>query len=160
MGCGSPVARLSGLSESRVEELVDYVSRHTDVVGEEGSDLQALDRALASLAVRTGVKRHAGTIEETYTMMGKTFVQAGKNLTHIKHIVATGGSLIHAKETEKIAGFAMYSMDDPDSLRPKEARVLVDRSYILAAMGLLSVTEPRAALQIMKKELKTYGYPE
>ena len=154
------VARLSGLSESRVEELVDYVSRHTDVVGEEGSDLQALDRALASLAVRTGVKRHAGTIEETYTMMGKTFVQAGKNLTHIKHIVATGGSLIHAKETEKIAGFAMYSMDDPDSLRPKEARVLVDRSYILAAMGLLSVTEPKAALQIMKKELKTYGYPE
>ena len=51
-------------------------------------------------------------------------------------------------------------MDDPDSLRPKEAGVLVDRSYILAAMGLLSVTEPKAALQIMKKELKTYGYPE
>ena len=93
-------------------------------------------------------------------MMGKTFVQAGKNLTHIKHIVATGGSLIHAKETEKIAGFAMYSTDDPDSLRPKEAGVLVDRSYILAAMGLLSVTEPQAALQIMKKELKTDGYPE
>ena len=154
------IARLSGLCESRVEELVDHVAANTEEVGEEGSDLQALDRALASMAVRIGVKRHAGTIEETYTMMGKTFVQAGKNLTHIKHIVATGGSLIHAKQTEKIAGFAMYSMDDPDSLRPKEAGVLVDRSYILAAMGLLSVTEPQAALQIMKKELKTYGYPE
>ena len=154
------IARLSGLSEDRVNELVDHVAANTEEVGEEGSDLQALDRALASMAVRIGVKRHAGTIEETYTMMGKTFVQAGKNLTHIKHIVATGGSLIHAKETEKIAGFAMYSTDDPDSLRPKEAGVLVDRSYILAAMGLLSVTEPQAALQIMKKELKTDGYPE
>ena len=154
------VAALSGLSVGRVEELVDFLAANTDTVGEDGSDIQALDRALASLAVRAGVKRHAGTIEETYTMMGKTFVQSGKNLTHIKHIVATGGSLIHAKETEKIAGFAMYSSEDPASLRPRAARVLVDRRYILAAMGLLSVTEPKAALEIMKKEMETYGYPE
>ena len=72
----------------------------------------------------------------------------------IKNIVVTGGSLIHSEHTDKIAGYALYSAEDPASLRPREARVLVDRSYILAAMGLLSVTEPQAALQIMKKELK------
>jgi uncharacterized protein (TIGR01319 family) len=154
------VARLSGLSRERVEELVDHVSIHTAAVGDADSQLEQLDRALASLAVRIGVKRHAGTIEETYTMMGKTFVQAGKNLTHIKNIVVTGGSLIHAKEIESIAGHALYSAGDPASLRPKAARLWVDRSYILAAMGLLSVTEPKAAVQIMKKELETYGYPE
>ena len=68
--------------------------------------------------------------------------------------MVTGGSLIHSKETDDIAGYALYSPEDPGSLRPREARVLVDRRYILAAMGLLSVTQPQAALQIMKKELK------
>ena len=46
------------------------------------------------------------------------------------------------------------------SLRPLKARVLVDRRYILAAMGLLSEYEPQAALRIMKKELIPDGYSE
>ena len=148
------VAAIAGLTVERVEELVEQFAAQTDTVPAPGSDGAALDRALASMAVRIGVRRHAGTMEETYTMMGKTFVQEGKNLMQIKNIVVTGGSLIHSEHTDKIAGYALYSADDPASLRPREARVLVDRSYILAAMGLLSVTEPQAALQIMKKELK------
>ena len=148
------IAQLSGLTVERVEQLVDEFSANTDTVPEPGSDGAALDKALASMAVRIGVRRHAGTMEETYTMMGKTFVQEGKNLTQIKNIVVTGGSLIHSKETDEIASYALYSSEDPGSLRPREARVLVDRRYILAAMGLLSVTQPQAALQIMKKELK------
>ncbi len=148
------LAQLSGLTVERVEQLVDEFSANPDTVPEPGSDGAALDKALASMAVRIGVRRHAGTMEETYTMMGKTFVQEGKNLTQIKNIVVTGGSLIHSEETDDIAGYALYSPEDPGSLRPREARVLVDRRYILAAMGLLSVTQPQAALQIMKKELK------
>lgn len=148
------VAAIAGLTVERVEELVEQFAAQTDTVPAPGSDGAALDRALASMAVRIGVRRHAGTMEETYTMMGKTFVQEGKNLMQIKNIVVTGGSLIHSEHTDKIAGYALYSAEDPASLRPREARVLVDRSYILAAMGLLSVTEPQAALQIMKKELK------
>ncbi len=38
-----------------------------------------LDFALASLAVETAVARHAGTIEQTYTPMGLTYVQTGKD---------------------------------------------------------------------------------
>ena len=148
------VAAIAGLTVERVEELVDQFAVQTDTVPAPDSDGAALDQALASMAVRIGVRRHAGTMEETYTMMGKTFVQEGKNLMQIKNIVVTGGSLIHSEHTDKIAGYALYSAEDPASLRPREARVLVDRSYILAAMGLLSVTEPQAALQIMKKELK------
>ena len=36
--------------------------------------------ALASLAIETAVTRHAGTMEEAYTMMGLTYVQTGKDL--------------------------------------------------------------------------------
>ena len=92
--------------------------------------------------------------------MGQTFVQTGKNLTKVKQIVVTGGSLIHTKETEQIAAFALYSPSEPASLRPKAADVWVDRTYILAAMGLLSNHYPQTALRIMKKELEHHGHSE
>ena len=84
----------------------------------------------------------------------------GKDLTHVKQIVVTGGSLIHTKDTAAIAKFAQYSPAQPMSLRPKNADIWVDRSYILAAMGLLSKHHPQVALRIMKKELEHYGHSE
>ena len=93
-------------------------------------------------------------------MMGLTFVQSGKDLTGVKQIVVTGGSLIHTVKTHEIAAHALYSTAQPGSLRPKAADVWVDRSYILAAMGLLSSHYPAAALRIMKKELEHHGYSE
>ena len=154
------VSKLSGLSKARVQELVDYLKEHTDTVPNGDSELENLDFALASMAIEEAVRRHAGTIEETYTMMGLTYVQAGKNLTKVKQIVVTGGSLIHTKRTEQIAAHALYSPAQPASLRPKAADVWVDRTYILAAMGLLSTHYPAAALRIMKKELEYHGYSE
>ena len=156
----SRVSDLSGLSEERVEQLVDDLRNHTDKVPNGDPELEALDYALASLAIEEAVRRHAGTIEETYTMMGLTYVQSGKNLTNVKQIVVTGGSLIHTKRTEEIAAFAQYSPADPTSLRPKNADVWVDRTYILAAMGLLSSHYPQTALRIMKKELEYHGHSE
>lgn len=154
------IAVLSGLSKERITQLVEDLKVNTDKVPNGDAELEALDRALASMAIEEAVRRHAGTIEETYTMMGQTFVQTGKNLTKVKRIVVTGGSLIHTKETEKIASFALYSPSEPASLRPKAADVWVDRTYILAAMGLLSSHYPQTALRIMKKELEHHGHSE
>ncbi len=58
------------------------------------------------------------------------------------------------------AAHALYSPDCPQSLRPKTADIWVDRTYILAAMGLLSSYYPQTALRIMKKELEYHGYSE
>jgi len=154
------VAKLSGLSKDRVQQLVDYLKEHTDVVPNGDPELEQLDFALASMAIEEAVRRHAGTIEETYTMMGQTFVQEGKNLTKVGQIVVTGGSLIHTKNTERIAAHALYSPAQPTSLRPKQADVWVDRKYIMAAMGLLSTHYPQTALRIMKKELEYHGNSE
>lgn len=156
----SRISKLSGLSEERVTELVEYLRLHTDKVPNGDAEWEALDFALASMAIEEAVKRHAGTMEETYTLMGKTFLQEGKNLTNVKNIVVTGGSLIHTKRTEEIASYALYSPMQPMSLRPIKADVWVDRTYILAAMGLLSGYYPDVALRIMKKELEHHGYSE
>ncbi|MBQ9838893.1 MAG: glutamate mutase L [Oscillospiraceae bacterium] len=154
------ISQLSGLEKGRVEELVEFLATHTDVVPNEDPELEALDYALASMAIEEAVTRHAGSIEETYTMMGLTYVQSGKNLTKVKQIVVTGGSLIHTKRTAEIAKHALFSPANPASLRPRDADVWVDRTYILAAMGLLSSHYPETALRIMKKELEYHGNSE
>ena len=154
------ISALSGLSCERIDTLVQELREHTDKVPCGEDELEQLDYALASMAIEEAVTRHAGTIEETYTMMGPTFVQEGKNLTKVKQIVVTGGSLIHTKRTAEIAAHALYSTVKPMSLRPKKADVWVDRTYILAAMGLLSSYYPQTALRIMKKELEYHGYSE
>ena len=154
------IAELSGLSEDRAMELITDLRLHTDKIPNGDAELEALDFSLASMAIEEAVKRHAGTMEETYTLMGKTFLQEGKNLTNVKNIVVTGGSLIHTKRTEEIASYALYSPMQPMSLRPMKADVWVDRKYILAAMGLLSGYYPNVALRIMKKELEHHGYSE
>ena len=154
------VCQLSGLERARAEQLIDLLARNTDTLPGDDPELEQLDYALASLAVEEGVARHAGTMEETYTLMGKTYVQEGKDLTKVGQIVVTGGSLIHTKRTAEIAAHALYSPQSPQSLRPLRADVWVDRKYILAAMGLLASHYPQTALAIMKKELEFYGHSE
>ena len=147
------VSELSGLDEDRCRELVDYLSVHTDVVPGEDDELEKLDYALASLAIETAVTRHAGRLEQFYSPMGISYMQPGKDLTAVKVLIVTGGALIHTKRTGAIAAHAQFSPLDAMSLKPKEAEVLVDRKYILAAMGLLSTVYPDTALRIMKREL-------
>jgi len=154
------ICALSGLAEDKVISLIDYLRKNTDKVPDGDAELIALDYALASCAIEEAVTRHAGTISETFSIMGKTYVQEGKNLTHVKQVVVTGGSLIHTEKTAEIASHAFYSPANPTSLRPKAADVWVDRTYILAAMGLLSHNYPETALRIMKKELEYHGYSE
>lgn len=154
------VASLAELTPERAQALIDDLAKHTEKVPD-SEETERLDFALACCACETAARRHAGYMEETYNMTGKVFVQTGKDLRTVRQMVVTGGSLIHTKRTGEIASHAFYDPADPMSLRPIKARVLVDRRYILAAMGLLSEYEPQTALRIMKKELKPEdGYSE
>ena len=146
------IAELAGVSEARAEEIISMFAANADLLPTD-DETERLDEALACMAVRTAVTRHAGRIEEAYSMMGTTYVQTGKDLRKVQKLVVTGGSLIHTTNTAKIASFALYDQKEPTSLRPLRADVLVDRKYIIAAMGLLSEKYPEQALSIMKQEL-------
>ena len=84
---------------------------------------------------------------------GKIFIQEGKDLCSIENVVLIGGALIHAAAPREIAAFASYSKEFPSSLRPNRVDVLLDKKYILSAMGVLSEINPESALSIMKKEI-------
>lgn len=154
------VIRLSGLARPEVMHLTEELKADPGRVPSGEENLEKLDFALASCAVEEAVRRHAGTIQETYTMMGLTYVQEGKNLSKVGKIVVTGGSLIHTGRTAQIASHALWSPMQSNSLRPKNADILVDRKYILAAMGLLASHHAKTALKIMKKELEFHGHSE
>ncbi len=150
------VSQLSGLTKDRTKELLKYLDENKETIPF-NQDLERLDFALASIAVKTAVMRHAGSVEQVYTPMGETYVQTGKDLRNVRNVIVTGGALIHSKNVTEIASCALFSEDTPGSLRPENARIWVDQHYILAAMGLLSRKYPSAALEIMKREIICYG---
>jgi uncharacterized protein (TIGR01319 family) len=86
--------------------------------------------------------------------MGMAFVQNGKDLTDITTIVGTGGPLISAPKPVELLKGILADNENSGVLLPKEANLLIDKMYILAAMGLLSEKYPKAAIRIMKRELE------
>ncbi|MDZ4910258.1 hypothetical protein GNF68_14675 [Clostridium perfringens] len=91
-----------------------------------------------------------------YTSIGIAYLQKGKDLPHVKNIVLTGGALINLPCLGNISESGCFNEKSPESMKPKKAEILVDKKYILQAMGLLSKSYPKIAIRIMKKELK-YG---
>lgn len=115
-------------------------------------DRQPLEAQLTYGAVREAVNRHVGYLETQFTIHGNVTCQYGKDLTEIGIILGTGGPVIHGENPAHILSGVCYSPIDENLLKPKKAKYLVDKRYILAAMGLLSTKYPDIALEIMKKE--------
>lgn len=151
------ICKLSNLSISKCEEIINNLYNNPDTIPSNDKDLINMDNILASLAIEIATTRHAGKIEKAYTTSGIAYVQSGKNLTNINKVVVTGGSIVHLEKVNNIINHALYSEEKPNSLRPKKADILVDRKYILSAMGLLSEYYPKTAIRIMKEELKYNG---
>jgi len=148
----SSIAGLSGLSIEQVEKQVQYLSERTDSLPT-NNEQKSLDFALAAMAIETATLRHAGTLEEIFTTSGRALVQTGKDLTEVKTILMTGGALINTDRQRELVTYALYSDVQPQSLRPRKANLLIDKHYILAAMGLLNSYAPTTALEILKVNL-------
>lgn len=147
------VAQRAGLPEEEVLRLSKDLREHTDKLPENEA-YQRLDDALAASAIEVAFRRHCGMMEEVYTPVGLTYAQTGKDLRTVTQLVLTGGALIHSPHPREIARFAQWSEAEPLSLRPRHLEVLVDRRYLLSAMGVLAEEHPLLALRLMKKELK------
>lgn len=148
------LSRLSGLPFADIEAWLARMEASPDIVPQTPEDpLERLDFALAACAVELGLIRHAGTVERIYTPTGAVLQQTGKDLTRVQTMLLTGGALAYSLRAEAIARYAMSSADEPSSLKPREAKVVLDSQYILAAMGLLCEHCPEAALALMRSLL-------
>ena len=99
------------------------------------------------------MERHAGQIETTYGPSGPVHMQYGKDLRGLKTVIGTGGPLIFGPAPDVIIREALFSEDNPFSLRPRNPKFYLDREYLLYAVGLLSEKEPLKAFKLGKKYL-------
>ena len=68
-----------------------------------------------------------------------------------KYLIGTGGVLVHSENPREILEAGVFSVENINSLKPRHPKFLMDKSYILSAMGLLSEELPDMAVRIMKK---------
>ena len=116
-------------------------------------DEAAFDEAIAKICTDMSTSRHVGQIEVVHTPLGDMYYQTGKDLTDIKYVIGTGGVLINNPDSKKILKQVNKKSDKKLELRPKDPSILIDRSYILAAMGLLGQKYPKEAIRLMKQYL-------
>ena len=147
------LAYAAGVSEEEVTATVKKFSETPELLPENEVEAK-VDVAVGQAAARLAVKRHSGVLTPVYTPIGERYMQSGKDLSDVKYIVGTGGIVISTPNYKDILKEALYDVSDPYSLRPKDAEILLDKSYILSSMGLLSSKLPEIALEILKKEIK------
>lgn len=148
------VAASAGMASEEVSRLVEKIGTKPELLCGDNEKIGLLDNALASQAVRLAVERHAGRISSVFTAFGEAFVQTGKNLGRVRKVIGTGGPVINGSDQTQILREALFDKKHPEILKPVQAEFLLDRKYIMAAMGLLSLKYPDTALKIMKRELE------
>jgi len=114
----------------------------------------AIDRAMTLNAVRLAVNRHVGRLKTSFIPgMGEVYIQTGKDLRAIRLVIGTGGPIINSDNPMKVLSAATFDPDDPFCLKPRKVEYIVDKRYILYAIGLLSTQYPVQALHLAKKYL-------
>lgn len=146
------LSQMAGVTEQEVIDTIKKFNAAPELLPSNETE-EKVDIAVGKAATRISVKRHSGFITPVYTPLGERFMQEGKDLSAVKYILGTGGVVISSPHYKEILQEAMYSEDDMYSLRPRNAEILLDKSYVLSAMGLLSTKFPEIALEIMKKEI-------
>ena len=133
-----------------VEERCHYLQKHVNILPK-NEDEYAFDEAMAMAATDLAMERHAGVIESVYTPMGIIYSQVGKDLSNTKYLIGTGGVIIHSLNPKKILNAGLFTKESSKYLKPVNPEMLIDKKYILSAMGLLSEEYPDKAVRIMKK---------
>jgi len=147
------IATDAKLPPERITAITKYLTKDIKRLATSEEE-RAVDIALARAAARLAVKRHAGKIETVYTAIGKVIVQHGKDLSRVDLLIGTGGVLAYGSDPTFILSGAIADSSEPLSLLPKCPRLLLDESYLLYAIGLLSTIAPIAALELAKRHLK------
>ncbi|MCZ3386198.1 MAG: glutamate mutase L, partial [Actinomycetia bacterium] len=112
------------------------------------SDEHGVDRELARLASAVALRRHA----RPHT--AGSVLHPGKDLSRVSMVIGSGGVLRYSSEAHARAIVEAAVADPAGGWRtPERAVALVDQRYVLAAAGLISRTNPSAAMSLLRNSL-------
>jgi uncharacterized protein (TIGR01319 family) len=137
-------------TQYNVEERCKYLQSNVNQLPKTPEEI-SFDEALGMVATEISLERHVGMIESVYTPMGIIYSQVGKDLMEAKYLIGTGGILVHSNNPEKILSAGLFNSETPNFLKPIRPEIMIDKTYILSAMGLLAEKYPESAIRIMKK---------
>ena len=109
------------------------------------------DERLAATAATLAMRRHVGRSRVVVGPDGRVVERSGKDLREVALLVGSGGVLRHAGPGgvgRIVAGLTGVSAEGFQL--PEHPRVVVDRDYVLAAVGLLSERRPGAAAALAR----------
>lgn len=135
-----------------IEENCKYRADNIMMVPQTQEEID-FDEAMAKVATDLALERHCGYVEPAYSSCGVIYTQYGKDLLGVKYVIGTGGVLVHSNNPQDILKAGAYTPESLNSLKPQRPKYLLDKTYILSAMGLLSFELPDVAVRIMKKYL-------
>ena len=140
------------------DELVAAMCRENSVPQDD--DQTECHVLLSKVAVRSAVNRHVGSLKTIVTPNGEVEVQRGKDLTQVPWVVGAGGPISFSSDPAGVLEGALFEAGMPMLLKPKAPRMLLDKHYILFALGLLAQSEPAKALRLMEKYVAPLPVPE
>jgi uncharacterized protein (TIGR01319 family) len=143
--------------EERLSRYAEHMEAHTDTVVPEGSGIEAaFDTALATTAVAVALRRHAGFIAaEHNAVLGiSPGMPMGRDLRSISNVLAVGGIFTHSSEARSLGILSRAFADRQLSLLPESPQFIIDRQYVLYALGVLGLHSPESVLGL---GLEAYG---
>lgn len=143
--CKDDIYQALGFDPSK---LLGYIN----VIPSEGEETKLI-AYLARVAAQVAFGRHVGRIKYLYGPQGRITVAQGKDLSSVRLLIGTGGPL-----TRLPGGYetlASLNCQGPGKeLYPKNARVVLDKNYIMASCGVMSRKYPSEALSILMRYLE------
>jgi uncharacterized protein (TIGR01319 family) len=135
---GGPQDRLAAAADLRREHIGFLPASAGDVADE---------LELARLAAIVAARRHA-----------RPGAEGSRDLTHVGLLIGSGGVLRHAEPASAHGVLDAVLADYAGGWRlPDHARVVIDRQYLLAPIGLLEMTGRPAAARALAEELVRGG---
>jgi uncharacterized protein (TIGR01319 family) len=116
----------------------------------------AVDRALGTSCVREALARHCGREFWAFrTNEPPRLTRTGPDLRDVSLLVGTGGVVARAPASERVLADGLARLADVQGLMvPRRPRIAVDRDYVLAAAGILSMTAPDLAVRFVAQQFQ------
>ena len=120
-----------------------------------GAAGRGADHRLAEVAVGVALRRHAGRQRVRAGPDGRVVERTGRDLREVGVLVGSGGVLRHAgaDAADRLLRAATGVDVRGGWLLPRAPRVTVDRTYVLAAVGLLAAEHPDVAAALVRSHV-------
>jgi uncharacterized protein (TIGR01319 family) len=156
IGPAGVLAKIGRKGEAAVEELTDYVNyleKNPEHISLTERD-KSFDLALATGAIEVALKRHAGYISQEFNpVMGIVpGTPIGRDLRRVAYVFAVGGIFTHSDPDDRQFILEQAFKNPGISLLPVKPQFIVDKNYLMFAVGALSQQFPDAALQFAKQQ--------